>query len=148
MKAREIRIGNLVTIENEKSWSKLKNIPLKVTGYKESKQESFPLSFGIVNLTDGQNDYSQFDEFIFPITLTEEWFNKFDIKNNIPLIWIDDNYSIDLEFSPTQGQDTNGRYEIWVYYNNSLLITVQYVHQLQNVYFTLIGKELILKETK
>jgi 5'-nucleotidase len=44
-----------------------------------------------------------------------------NIQINIPIIWLDDKYSINLECSYVNEQDTNGKDEIWCYFNNCLL---------------------------
>jgi hypothetical protein len=73
-------------------------------------------------------------EHIHPIPLTTEWLEKFGFKGTIgqsnpfcgynSVLFIDDNSNVEI------------------YYCNTLLRVIQYVHQLQNLYFALLGKEL------
>lgn len=80
MNAEELRIGNLVTIDNPKAWPLLKGVILIVTGVDNKTDIHFPNSTGSVSLYGKDkffsNTYSQFDEFIKPIPLTEEWLLK------------------------------------------------------------------------
>lgn len=89
---------------------------------------------------DGGRSYSKSN----PIPLSSEILCKCDLKS-IPIEWIDDEYSVDLEFSHVNGQDTNGRDELWVYYNNARICVLTHLHQLQNLYFSLTGTELEVK---
>jgi hypothetical protein len=73
-----------------------------------------------------------------PIPLTEEWFDKFDFDKTI------------VEEYPIFQKD----FLTIEYYSDKSIVyfggldvartTIQYVHQLQNLYFVLCGKELIL----
>ena len=121
MKATELRIGNWVIFNPDNGEFIVSEINC----------------FGSNNLINGLNA-----EDISPIPLTEEWLVKFGIPKTIDWVWLDSEYCITLEFVNVCGQDTNGRYEIWVYFDNALLKQVEYVHQLQNLYYTLTGKEI------
>ena len=79
------------------------------------------------------------------IPLTEEWLIKFGFKqgNSMNFYWnklIRDNINISID--PDDG-------EVWVcdiFDNESIILTeIKYVHQLQNLYFALTGKELTIK---
>lgn len=79
-----------------------------------------------------------------PISLSESIYNHLrDQLSNISLIKMDD-YEVNLEFSPESDQDTGNVFEIWIYYNNALLVTCKYLHELQNIYFSILKKELII----
>ena len=71
MKANELRIGNLVKINNE-LLPETENEIYKVYGVNAKFDLSFPDSSGVVSLnhTKSIRIYSQFDEFINPIPLT------------------------------------------------------------------------------
>ena len=71
-----------------------------------------------------------------PISLTEDWLKKFGFRNTVLNGW------------------TKKRFPIFELINNvlyppdyllSTFIVIKYVHQLQNLYFALTEKELILK---
>lgn len=151
MKANEIRIGNIVTVDNPKHHPKLKNIPLRVTGIQE-------VDFGNavechINLEHINQDpnayydtYSQFFRFIRPIPLTEEILIKagFEI-GGYNLVEITHPKFPRLFF--VLGEEFKS---IWWNYNisgtfkecESSQIEIIYLHQLQNLYFTLTGEEI------
>ena len=62
MNANELRIGNLVMINNETSWPKMKHIALKVIGVSicsnDIKNKMFPDSNGIIDLIEHRFDES------------------------------------------------------------------------------------------
>lgn len=151
MDARELRIGNYVTIEND-AWYDLKDIPLMVTQVKIFKDDMFPNSSGSVTccqLKDLKWDYSQFDEFIKPISLTEEWLDRFELVKEYPgemivnekkdlatyYHWVKGAFNVEIS------KDGTVCFEVYSHY-----IPVLYVHQLQNLYFALTGTELVLQE--
>jgi hypothetical protein len=141
MKASELRIGNWVSIDNKKAWSKLKDKPMLVTGIKkEDNDRHFPDSKHSINLEDeDRNTYGQFEEFIQPIPLTEEWLLKCGF---VPLD--DDGRWGSKEEELFEVQDMylseNGYAHVWdTAFTDA---PVKHVHQLQNLYFALTGKEL------
>jgi hypothetical protein len=71
-------------------------------------------------------------EYIEPIPLTEEWLLKFGFKNN----------RLGLFDCFKEVEDIGFR----IYFIGKHLREVQYVNQLQNLYFVLMGTELIIKE--
>ena len=94
------------------------------------------------------------------IPLTEEWLIKFGLYNNLKL-----NYNKRQGVEYRFNKKKLGTYIIKRYYNNSLYnmqfvyddkhnnipneqiwVNIKYVHQLQNLYFALTGKELQIKE--
>jgi hypothetical protein len=93
------------------------------------------------------NEYFQWDTFNFkfdiydnninyifqPIPLTEEWLLKFGLGSN-------NEYPLKLLCGYIKIR--NG---VWFFKYNKLDIELQYVHQLQNLYFVLTGNELNLK---
>lgn len=73
---------------------------------------------------------------ISPIKLTEEWLLKFGLEkyailSELQVWWLHDGY----RFLYQMGDN---------YHNGQLGIQVKYVHQLQNLYFALTGKELTI----
>jgi hypothetical protein len=122
MKATELRIGNYVNSRK----------------YNTVKVEA--IMFDTIFMEGIDEPESLID--INPILLTEECLIKNNIPKTINWLWLDSEYCITLDFTNVCGQDTNGRYEIWVYFNGTLLKQVQYKHQLQNLYYTLTGKEI------
>lgn len=82
-----------------------------------------------------------------PIPLTEEWLVKFGFWNEVMDWYLDykigfnkDTLQVDREYS------NEGEWEISTLYPASKwLTTIKYVHQLQNLFFALTNKELIIK---
>lgn len=119
MKAKELRIGNIALIENKE---------VEVDG---------KLIFQLEKANFVGCDTSDFK----PMPLTEEWLLKFGFKS------YDTPFGKLFEFQ-------SGRYT-WIIDNKGNLhldyseyeniANVQYVHQLQNLYFALTGEELTLK---
>lgn len=99
---------------------------------------------------DGSGDLDYSNEDIFGIPLTEEWLLKFE---EISFIWgdygfMDDmiRYVIDINHKKYQSTDI---VIIADYDRVTLAIAqIQYVHQLQNLYFALTNKELELCQKK
>jgi hypothetical protein len=82
-----------------------------------------------------------------PIPLTEEWLWRFGFANNIngfPEIDLDEKRGLSITFKKTV--DTH---IVWFAEKDIIeyteITTLKYVHQLQNLYFALTGKELEIK---
>lgn len=144
MKAQELRIGNLVFIEND-LLPETKGKIYKVYGVSEKYNFDFPESTGTVSLNQigTIRNYSQFDEFIKPIPLTKEWLLKFRFKKSV-----EDFYSIKtgrknvtLEICLSEQRTIlfNKRLNEYIELKN-----IEYVHQLQNLYFVLTGEEITI----
>lgn len=133
MKTNELRIGNLVFIEND-LLPETKGKIHKVYGISEKHDSEFPKSTGIVSLNQISTirNYSQFDEFIQPIPLTEEWLLKLGFRKQRTDTHLYMNGSLYIKIN------NNGfKFD---YFTSIQYIT--YVHQLQNLYFILTGNEL------
>ena len=115
MEARELRIGNFVEYGND------------------IEQITIHHLFGVLNGDDVQ-----------PIPLTEKWllnlgfeFNEFHKNYKVKV----DYYHHSIKFYQNE----------WVYSNDisdascHTITSIQYVHQLQNIYFALTGEELTIK---
>lgn len=167
MDARELKIGNYVTIEND-AWYDLKDVPLMVTMVKLEDDKMFPNSKSSVtacHLEDPKFDYSQFDEFIQPIKLTEEWITNFglrlqsvskhDFRYNKVLrtdkLYSTNPFNLDdtdtFEIEVIKDGDDNEIRRIGIkgidHYD---ACNIQFVHELQNLYFALTKNELVLQE--
>lgn len=146
MKASELRIGNLVTINNPEHWPLLKNVTLIVGGVNKCTPlkdvENTDYGVQLFDNSDFKTRYSatktfsQFICFIEPIPLTEEWLLKFCFDKNFDFLLRKKGFSICFE---KVGNELNC-------YLESIGINIQYVHQLQNLYFSLVGEELELKQ--
>ena len=147
MKANELRIGNLIKgiyhdyddgideeIENE---TICKVVTLDVSG-----SGDYPI------YVYSDEDIEHFSEFK-PIPLTEEWLLKFGFylrdgfSNTFKLNVEKHQYDCsEITYSEKEGlfRFSNGQQK-----GTTLIPHIKYVHQLQNLYFALIGEELTLK---
>jgi len=154
IQATELRIGNLVNVENYKYHPKLKNIPLCVSGINPTlgldQEPSYSISLEHINQKPNTYyvSYSQLIWFIKPIPLTEEWLLKFgfgpspfcvhgDFQKGYILVRKVNNGDFknkDLQWTCELNTETD-----WVD-----LVKMPYVHQLQNLFFALTGEELTI----
>ena len=118
MKAEELRIGNLV-YESKLSKNSRKKIGVEICEIKSLKihhLEIFPES-------------KSFE----PIPLTDEWLIKLGFKQKEDIVhdlyWSFNGFAIGLDFETWTGKFT---------------YTLKYVHDLQNLYYTLMRSELVL----
>ena len=121
MKAQEIRLGNYVMdYDGSHKIFKVKSIT------KEKKVNMFFIN-------------GRWDSDVLPIPLTEEWLLKFGFEK-YPHSW---GNSI---FHLTEWDNYHMKWCVAFNKNNAIIIQkLQYVHQLQNLYSALTGKELNLK---
>ena len=79
-----------------------------------------------------------------PIPLTEEWLERFGFK--LPAhSWIGDKFHLS-EYGEGSKHPNGGVWVVAMNKNNAIIAEIQYVHQLQNLYFALVGEELTIKE--
>lgn len=124
MEAKELRIGNLVYTN-------------RAHGKGEKQKKTVEVNLHYLRQIEDNCNY------IKPIPLTEEWLLKFGFnkepdksftKRDIA-IFLDKRFSSNLFMQENQGDFTWFSYEC----------KIEYVHQVQNLYFALTGEELILK---
>lgn len=113
MKASELRIGNIIIKDNE---------------------EIIVSPYDMINLELGLNDYK-------PIFLTEEWLEKFRF-NKTGEDDFDKTFG-DIKQISIRKNKLHNTDKLGVYLNPKRIANIQYVHQLQNLYFALTGEELI-----
>ena len=143
MEANELRIGNRVVIpEIIEKFNSGENCLIQSGGEIEITIKNF---CGI---------FQQHDN-LEPNPLTEEWLLKFGFKEDgylhyliinkdISFVYSLKNTDIILDIQNSQdGLDHNGHETFQL--TNFHIMNSQYVHQLQNLYFTLTGKELTIK---
>ena len=119
MKANELRIGNYV---------------METIYDFEPKQ----IVFQSVNFT-------QPDDYYSPIPLTEEWLVKFGFNKNIHTSYSDGTeHGFKIISYHLLGISYNEYQKVW-YFNGKQILDIQYVHQLQNLYFALTEEELTFK---
>jgi len=123
MKATELRIGNYVT--HIESLDPMEIVNIKKIGGMDIKYLNNKRIF------DGYN-YDEID----PVLLTEQWLKDFGFEQF-------SNYKIynkgDFQIDKTAKEQDESGYWFFI---NSYPVNVVYVHQLQNLYFALTGREL------
>jgi hypothetical protein len=120
MKAQELRIGNLVNYG-------VNIVPIKSIHTESVLKDEVRI---YVELNEKLQNYCLDITEIEPIPLTEERLLKFGVKDN----------RLGL-FDVVKVSDDIGYH---IYFIGRHLKEIQYVHQLQNLYFALTGEELIL----
>jgi len=117
MKANELRIGNLIDLGNRIA---------KIN-------EIYHTACTVLDLEETQDTIEDYER-TKPIPLTRESLLKFGFQ---------DKFSEKRIYFRIKGMLIEVKNGSKFYYNN---IHLKYIHQLQNLYFALTGKELILKE--
>ena len=134
MNQNELRLGNIVTINNVKHRPNESGNLFLVVG----------ISYSNIRISSGTYDFGQLPDFIVPIKLTEDWLVKFGFKRVSCGIGWDEisNGIVQLNEVPT-----NKGKLIAFNYATDKYNYLKYVHQLQNLYFILCGVELQLSST-
>lgn len=131
MKVEELRMGNFInvpTFDNERTDTSVEGIDLV---------NDFPLEYNIQTIHVMDLSLSQCE----PIPLTEEWLLKFGFEFKKTTKYYVNNY-----FHCFYGVTDETKGKIIFATNLKKRIFIDYVHQLQNLYFALTGEELKLKE--
>ena len=129
MKAEELRIGNLVTIDNPKCYAEIKGIPMKVVSINKEYAT-------LQSLTRYRDEYSQFFEYIKPIPITWQTLSNCGLvttfKNTAGVIYgfVKDNEIISPHVSLKYGEPIK------------FMKREIYLHDLQNICFVLTGEEI------
>lgn len=142
MKANELRIGNLVAINNEKHHPKMKAIPLIVCGIEKIRSDESAKI--LLNYSKEQENivipaFSQFEEFVNPIELTGQFMTFFGLKETFMgtySIWDFEDFGRSFDVT----QDSNG----FTFQIHGDFIEIKYVHELQNIHFIITGEELAI----
>lgn len=129
MKANELRIGNIIHYNGNK----------KEIGVISKIAKSVVPNIDYVGI-DGRQDINYQCKHIKPIPLTEEWLKKFGffiVETNKCV----DAFKENFRYSIQQVDNSNQ----WFWCDGETVITnLEFIHQLQNLYFTLTNKELKL----
>lgn len=142
MKSNELRIGNLVYGINRRSDVHLPNtLPLKVLQIELFNCEVLPFD---KNPATEKEYFKLSNADLTGIPLTEDWLLRFGclkqrISSTKKNYWNQKlDFSIDVEFTLLQDNPLF----FYLIHNQLRRKPIQYVHQLQNLYFALTGSEL------
>lgn len=143
MKSNELRIGNWIADRGLKEWQ----IDHWETINKVSSKASTSMFMGIMMETHPLTEYV---DYLRPIPLTDEWLLKFGFTPDERKIVYDHPLPKEPE---NEHKDLGTKYPAF-FMNNRLnrwmdchtRVCIDYVHQLQNLYFTLTGEELEVKQ--
>lgn len=127
MKARDFRIGNLGQ-NHDGTILKVIELREKYIGTQVIDRSKFPLPEGWQ---------------LEPIPLSEEWLEKFEFEESSLINGFFLNNTIFEKAVHIKKHPTNPGYMVFT--KGVILNTLQYVHQLQNLFHALTGEELTLK---
>lgn len=122
IQANELRIGNLISFKE--SIDDIICIIATTNNVRLNKKRGIPVSIN----------------YLRPIPLTEEWLVKFGFKNKSKTLF-EKNFYEKRIFSIVQ----HGFTKKFCFPAQNGVTEIKYVHQLQNLYFALTGKELEIK---
>lgn len=148
MEARNLSINNFVLVDNEKHHPQLKDIILKVVGVRKMEgiepvtfKKNLKYAVSLETRDRWMEEFNQYLEYIKPILLTKDWMKDFGFKTT----------GINNEFD-------NGRFSMNVLTNHitgeymfrtlSYTMKLEFVHELQNLFFSLSKSELELVNEK
>lgn len=135
MKANELRIGNLVNVPREDQ------SPFRIDAFEHLSSTYIKVKMIHPEFGDKMHPLTWYDEDLTPIQLTEEWLLKFGFEKIEDTSWYFE-YRIDKKNIISFDKD----HKEYSYFNlSSRLCQLKYVHQLQNIYFSLTQQELKIK---
>ena len=118
MKASELRIGNY--INDHKTDMSYSVISLSKTLCTYKNQQEFRSPYDLLK----------------PIPLTDEWLQEFGLIDGV---------FTELEYFSIRQSFANGLYYCLYFENEYTATDIKYVHELQNLYFALVGTELTIQ---
>lgn len=137
----DLRIGNIVYVDNEKYHAEIKNVPMVVKSISRNywHGEGYILYCELDKLIPEKynwKSYAQNIEFLKPIEISKEWLLKFGFVEQSPLgqrtFFAYGNLTVEL-----CAENQNA-----FYFNGTLLCFHKYIHNLQNIVYSLFGVEL------
>jgi hypothetical protein len=129
MKASELRIGNYVNVPIKEQ------CPFRIDAF-EHCSETFIKVAQEVKLNGFEvHPLTWYGGDLQPISLTEEWLLKFGFETNDVRYWQISAFRLHIN-----------RYGEWIFKVETFEQEIKYVHQLQNLYFDLVGEELKQQE--
>ena len=147
MKAKNYRIGNLITIDNKELHPTLVGVVMEVISIGTTKpinglsDTDYGVSVNVLGNTRRitEPEYSQFIRYVKPIEITEEWLIDFGFN----LVVKEGNQG---EFRVYQLNEITYNTNHGWWWKHYLIVQPKYVHQLQNLYFAITGQELTINQ--
>ena len=127
MEADELMLGNYINVDNKIHLPLYSNLIFKIISINK-KAVSIELAFK------ADFDFGQKLKYIKPIPLTEDWLIKFGFEETSKNTFVNEF----LIFKISENK--------FMYEPLNEIIELKYIHTLQNYFFALCGKELILKK--
>jgi hypothetical protein len=111
---------------------------------RDSQPEGFQIDINSFRTCDLHPDWYK------PIPLTEEWLLKFGFKRRFACNkWFEKSHKgvllLTNDFNEIKGEAFSTKIEFVFIHDYTPSVRAKYVHQLQNLYFALTGKELTIK---
>jgi hypothetical protein len=128
MKANELRIGNYVNVPNSKQ------CPFRIDAFEHCSEKFIKVAQEVKLNGFEVHPLTWYGGDLEPIPLTEEWLVKFGFETNDVRYWQISSFRLHIN-----------RYGEWIFKVETFEQEIKYVHQLQNLYFALIGEELTIK---
>jgi hypothetical protein len=138
MKANELRLGNYVNVPI------LEQCPFRIDDFECLTYEFIKVAQKQIINGKEVHPFTWYGGDLQPIPLTEEWLLKFGFKKQLDKSFAKNDFSIflDKRFKTNLFLQENQEDFKWFSYE----LKVEYIHQLQNLYFALTCEELKIKE--
>lgn len=138
---KELRIGNLILADFNGEGDK------KIIEIFQINESGSILSDQLINNKGLGNLQEHWDEYLYGIELTEEWLIRLGFERKSrdnEFVWVTQYY---MFLNPDSGWYFRYKFDGFVSFNFGDLFVkdIQFVHQLQNLYFALTGEELNVK---
>ena len=141
MESKDLRIGNYISCTD---FECMDEVPTELSEKYDKVLRIYDNVIQWNSISDDISYYSATDiNYVDPIPITEEWLLSFGFKKSAAEKYRKFSFVIDWWY------DSNKYMYGWIDFDNVLLapdIKIEYVHQLQNLYYALTGEELELKK--
>ena len=134
METNEFRLGNLI---NRKFWNPEPN--KEMSCYDINFICFIDMNNINVKTLNRKEKFSIKKDEIVPIKLNTDWLVRFDFIKDDECFWCKNSINDDFKLTDKHSYDVD---QFEFYYGINSSIRIEYVHQLQNLYYALTGKEL------
>jgi hypothetical protein len=146
MKANELRIGNFVNGEVEQEDGSTKLYTVKILAVDSTSSLGEGWDFLLESMTKTEEEIEVYED-LQPIPLTEEWLLRFGFENyGVFRLKLSDDTYLRGHINSKGFNIALDEYDLIGDRETVSLRVIKYVHQLQNLVFSLTGEELKLKD--